>query len=119
MVYRPKVDPHLTFVLIPFKPPFDSYYEEIIRPAAKSVGIEVRKSDEIYSTSPIIQDIWNQIWASTVVIADVTGKNPNVNYELGICHALAIDRFLDGERIHPGTRKKLAQTVEKLEYMRQ
>src|SRR5579864_1076488 len=27
----------------------------------------------------------------------------------------AIDRFLDGERIHPGTRKKLAQTVQDLE----
>jgi hypothetical protein len=27
----------------------------------------------------------------------------------------AIDRFLDGERIHPGTRKKLEQTVEELE----
>ena len=27
----------------------------------------------------------------------------------------AIDRFLDGERIHPATRKKLAQTVENLE----
>lgn len=90
MVYRPKVDPHLTFVLIPFKQPFDSYYEEIIKPAAKSVGLEVRKADEIYSTGPIIQDIWNQIWASTVVIADVTGKNPNVNYELGICHALGV-----------------------------
>jgi hypothetical protein len=29
-------------------------------------------------------------WASTVVIADVTDKNPNVNYELGICHALGV-----------------------------
>jgi len=27
----------------------------------------------------------------------------------------AIDRFHDGDRIHPGTRKKLAQTVEELE----
>jgi hypothetical protein len=27
----------------------------------------------------------------------------------------AIDRFFDGERIHPGTRKKLASTVDKLE----
>jgi hypothetical protein len=27
----------------------------------------------------------------------------------------AIDRFFRGERIHPGTRKKLAQTVEEME----
>jgi chaperonin GroEL len=90
VVYRPKIDPNLAFVLMPFKPPFDSYYEEIIKPAAKAAGLETRKADEIYSTGPIIRDIWNQIWRATVVIADVTGKNPNVNYELGICHTLGV-----------------------------
>jgi len=90
MVYRPKVDPNLVFVLMPFKPSFDSYYEEIIKPAAKSAGLETRKADEIYSTGPIIQDIWKQIWAAAVVVADVTEKNPNVNYELGICHTLGV-----------------------------
>jgi chaperonin GroEL len=90
MVHRPNIDPNLAFVLMPFKSPFDSYYDEIIRPAAKSVGLEVRKADEIYGTGPIIHDIWKQIWAATVVIADVTGKNANVNYELGMCHTLNI-----------------------------
>ena len=90
MVYRPKIDPTLAFVLMPFKPPFDSYYEEIIKPAAKAVGLETRKADEIYSTGPIIHDIWKQIWSATVVVADVTEKNPNVNYELGICHTLGV-----------------------------
>ena len=33
--------------------------------------------------------------------------------------AHAIDRFIDGERIHPTTRKKLAQMVEELERRRQ
>jgi chaperonin GroEL len=90
MVYRPNVDPKLAFVLVPFEPPFDSYYEEIIRPAAKAASLEARKADEIYGTGPIINDIWKLIWTATVVIADVTRKNPNVNYELGICHALNV-----------------------------
>lgn len=90
MVYRPKVSPTLAFVLMPFKAPFDSYYEEIIKPAVRAVGLEARKADEIYSTGPIIHDIWTQIWESTIVIADVTGKNANVNYELGICHTLGV-----------------------------
>lgn len=90
MVYRPKIDPNLAFVLIPFKHPFNSYYDEIIKPAAKAAGLEARKADEIYSTGPIIQDIWRQIWEAPVVIADVTEKNPNVNYELGICHTLGV-----------------------------
>lgn len=75
---------------MPFKHPFDSYYEEIIKPAAKAVGLEAKRADEIYITGPIIQVIWGQIWAATVVIADVTNKNPNVNYELGICHTLGV-----------------------------
>jgi len=29
-----------------------------------------------------------------VVIADVTGRNPNVNYELGLCHALGVPTVL-------------------------
>jgi len=99
MVFRPNIDPKLAFVLIPFKPPFDTYYDSILKLAAKSVGLDTRKADEIYSTSPIIQDIWRQIWASTVVIADVTGKNPNVNYELGICHTLGVPTVIITQNI--------------------
>ena len=50
MVHRPHVDPNLAFVLMPFKAPFDSYYDEIIRPAAKAAGLDVQKADEIYGT---------------------------------------------------------------------
>jgi len=94
MVHRPKINPTLAFVLMPFKPPFDDYYEDIIKPAAKNAGLTTRKADEIYSTGPIIHDIWNQIWAATIVVADVTGKNPNVNYELGICHTLGVPTII-------------------------
>jgi len=52
MVYRPNVNMHLVSVLMPFKPPFDSYYEEIIKPAAKAAGLETVKADEIYPKSP-------------------------------------------------------------------
>jgi hypothetical protein len=39
-VYRPKIDPKLAFVLMPFRAPFDSYYNEIIRPAARLAGLD-------------------------------------------------------------------------------
>jgi chaperonin GroEL len=90
MVHRPSIDPLLAFVLMPFKQPFQDYYEDIIKPAAKAAGLDTRKADEIYGTGPIIHDIWRHIWNATVIIADVTGRNPNVNYELGICHALGV-----------------------------
>jgi chaperonin GroEL len=94
MVYRPKVDDKLCFVLMPFGHPFDSYYQKIIKPAASDAGLATLRSDEIYSTKAIINDIWARIWAARVIVADVTGRNPNVNYELGLCDALGIPTII-------------------------
>ncbi len=35
-----------------------------------------------------IQDIFELIYCSSIVIVDFTGKNPNVFYEAGIAHTL-------------------------------
>lgn len=94
MVYRPHVDEKLCFVLMPFGHPFDSYYQEIIKPAAAEANLGTLRSDEIYSIKPIIKDIWKRIWAARVVVADVTNRNPNVNYELGICDALGVPTII-------------------------
>src|SRR5229473_6746508 len=90
MVYRPRIDDKLCFVLMPFERPFDSYYQKIIKPAVSDAGLSALRSDEIYSTKTIVKDIWNRIWAARVVVADVTDRNPNVNYELGLCDALDV-----------------------------
>jgi hypothetical protein len=66
---------------MPFGAPFDGYYEQIIKPVANDLGRRAVRSDELYGTRAIVEDIWSQIWRATVVIADVTDKNPNVNYE--------------------------------------
>ena len=36
----------------------------------------------------IVEDIWKALLTSQYVVADVTGKNSNVYYELGIAHTL-------------------------------
>ena len=94
MVYRPNLDEQLCFVLMPFRDPFNEYYEKIIKPAVSAANLKAVRADEIYGTQPIISDIWRHIWRARVVIADVTGKNPNVNYELGLCHALGVATLL-------------------------
>lgn len=86
MVYRPSIDERLCFVLMPFRDPFNDYYQKIIRPAASDAGLETLRADNIFGTGVIITDIWEKIWRAKVVIADVTDKNANVNYELGLCH---------------------------------
>jgi hypothetical protein len=94
MVYRPKIEATSCFVLMPFQEPHLEYFSGIIQPAARDAGLDAIKADDIYGTAPIIQDIWNQIWKARAVIADVTGRNPNVNYELGICHTLGVPTVL-------------------------
>ena len=94
MVYRPNIDEQLCFVLMPFQELHQEYFKGIISPAAETLGLKARKADDIYGTAPIIQDIWHSIWAAKVVIADVTGRNPNVNYELGLCHAIGVPTVL-------------------------
>lgn len=76
------------FVIMPFGKGFDDIYEKIYAPAIRKVGLEPLRADEIYNNQPIIQDIQNSIHNAKVILADVTGRNPNVNYELGAAHAL-------------------------------
>ena len=99
MVYRPDIVNDLCFVLMPFKPPFTGYYDKIIKPAVEGASLKALRADEIFGTAPIVRDVWESIWKARVVIADVTDKNPNVNYELGMCHALDVPTILITKRI--------------------
>jgi chaperonin GroEL len=94
MVYRPDVDPSLVFVIMPFSDPFNGYYEKLIKPVVQELERRSIRSDEMYGTGAIVADIWTQIWRAVAVVADVTGRNPNVNYELGLCHALGVPTVL-------------------------
>lgn len=76
------------FVIMPFREPFNNYYKTIFVPAIKRSGLIPVRADEIYGVSPIIEDIAQGIINSEIIIADVTKRNPNVNYELGMAHAL-------------------------------
>jgi hypothetical protein len=76
------------FIISPFGNDFDEYYDKIFRPAVEKTGLKAIRADEIYGASAVIDDIFAQIASAILVLCDVTGKNPNVNYELGVAHAL-------------------------------
>jgi hypothetical protein len=78
----------MCFVLMPFAADFDALYENAIRPAAEATqGLTCLRADEIYGPRPIMADIWKSITEAAILIADLTGRNPNVLYELGLAHA--------------------------------
>jgi|SRR5208283_3587171 len=75
------------FVMMPFGQWNDLYYKEIYIPAIKEAGFEPVRGDEIFSSGSVVEQIWEQVDKAKVLLADLTGKNPNVFYELGLAHA--------------------------------
>jgi len=75
------------FVMMPFGAWFDRYYQEIYAPAIKDAGFEPVRADELFSTGSVVEQIWEQIVKAKLLLADLTGKNANVFYELGLAHA--------------------------------
>lgn len=80
---------NLCFTVMPFGGWFDFYYEDIFIPAIQAAGLTPRRADDLYRPSAIVHDIWSLTQKAKMILADLTGKNPNVFYELGLAHALA------------------------------
>ena len=75
------------FVMMPFGQWSDLYYKDVFHPAIKEAGLEPVRADELFSTGTVIEQIWEQIKKAKLLLADLTGKNANVFYELGLAHA--------------------------------
>jgi hypothetical protein len=75
------------FVMMPFRAWFDRYYQEIYIPAIREAGFEPKRADELFTTGSVVEQIWEQIEKSKLLLADLSGTNPNVFYELGLAHA--------------------------------
>jgi hypothetical protein len=73
--------------MMPFDAGFKPVYQSIYA-AATAAGMECLRADDIWEDSVVVQDIFNLIVRSQVVVVDFTGKNPNVMYETGIAHTL-------------------------------
>lgn len=77
------------FVMQPFAAPLGDYYEKIYRPAIEKAGLRpVRADAEIFATGKIMDQVWHGINAAKVLVAELTTRNPNVFYELGLAHAM-------------------------------
>jgi len=71
---------------------FDWIYDNVFAPAIKAVplpeggSLEPRRTDKDFVTSDISVDMFRYLEYSRMVIADITGLNANVFYELGLRH---------------------------------
>ncbi len=81
------IDNKLIFILTPFH---DKYYEDykVIKDVCAQNGFKSFRGDENYFKSDIFPEMLKLIVKSSLIIANINGRNPNVLYELGIAQAL-------------------------------
>lgn len=75
------------FAIMPFAESFGDI-GRIIRDAAQECGLSYVRSDATPRPGIILSQIIEEIHRADVIVADITGHNPNVFYELGIAHQL-------------------------------
>jgi len=66
----------------------DEYYRQVFKPAIEAAGLVAVRGDDVFHAGTIIEDIWKATNDAVVILADLTGKNANVLYELGLAHAI-------------------------------
>ncbi len=93
---RPTADPTLCFVVMPFGlEGLNDVYEFFVKPSIEAnCGLRCERGDDVFGSNVIMDDIRQSIERSRLVLADLTGRNPNVFYEVGIAHTLNKDVLL-------------------------
>jgi hypothetical protein len=84
-----RMDVAKAFVIMPFAAEFDDVYD-LIKQAISEVddGLKVVRLDEVRAAGRISEDLVHELSTSTLCVADVTGGNANVMWEVGFATAL-------------------------------
>jgi hypothetical protein len=77
------------FIVMPFSLEWSNDVHQALAAACKATSVKPVRGDDVFTPTDILVDIWQSINGADFVIADITGRNPNVLYELGVAHTLA------------------------------
>ncbi|QZN91904.1 hypothetical protein [Idiomarina abyssalis] len=66
---------------------FERVYEDIVKPAVEKTDFIARRADEVKETNFIHLDILKKLIDAPIAICDLSSRNPNVLFELGIRQA--------------------------------
>jgi nucleoside 2-deoxyribosyltransferase len=81
------------FLAISYAPAFDPVKQTVLA-AALEMNFTCEVTGDLGSPGNIMDQVWQGIRGADVVVADVTGSNPNVFYEIGLAHALGKEVIL-------------------------
>ena len=77
------------FIVMPFSLEWSGDVHRTLSGACQTLAVQAVRGDDLFTPTDILVDIWHSLNSADIVIADITGRNPNVLYELGIAHTLA------------------------------
>lgn len=66
---------------------FRRVYEHLIRPACTKARVTPLRADDVKAANYIVLDILQRIIEADLVVCDLSGRNPNVMYEVGVRQA--------------------------------
>jgi hypothetical protein len=83
-------NPEIVFTLMPFtkEKNLQEVYENYMKKIVESFGLNCVRADDIFEHNMVMEDIWEHICKTRFIISDLTDKNPNVFYELGMAHTV-------------------------------
>jgi hypothetical protein len=91
--------PRSCFIAMPFGRKGDELHSALKHVVEQHCGLQCVRVDDLFGSRQIVSDIWDQIASTRFVIADLSGRNANVFYELGICHGIGKQAILLTESI--------------------
>jgi hypothetical protein len=97
---RPRSEHDLAFLLMPFGPSWADGVHATVVKSLMAVNMRCDRAD-LMTGSNVMQDIWRRICECCVIVADLTGPNPNVAYELGLVDGIGTPRVLISQTASP------------------
>lgn len=76
------------FVAMPYGVKWFEPVKQTILDAGKAKRFDCVVSLDMRAAGEIVKQIWRQLRRAEAVVADLTNRNPNVYYEVGLAHAL-------------------------------
>lgn len=81
------VNDNLVAVMMPFDAAFNPVYE-VLKTAIGEVNMICQRADDIWENDHVVQDVVLLLCKAAIVVCDLSGRNANVFYEMGIAHTL-------------------------------
>ncbi len=75
----------------------DEVLKYIVAPVVEDFKLKLLRSDLDLTPGQVTAQILGSILNSKVVVADLTGRNPNVYYELGVVHSFGVPIVILGD----------------------